>query len=119
VSFRISICFISCLLLTLLTVGSSQASGPSLEESAPQIRARIEASPILPFQGVPFAAQPLKPGWESGTVSGIAIDRNGTIYEIQRGEKAEPIVVLDRNGIVLRSWGKGILRSHTASASTT
>ncbi|MBW4028063.1 MAG: 6-bladed beta-propeller [Acidobacteria bacterium] len=78
-----------------------------MEKSAPEIRARIEASPVLPFKGVPFAAQPLKPGWESGAVSGIAVDRNGTIYEIQRGEKADPIVVLDRNGIVLRSWGKG------------
>ena len=78
-----------------------------MEKSAPEIRTRIEASPVLPFKGLPFAAQPVKPGWASGAVSGIAVDRKGTIYEIQRGEKADPIVVLDRNGIVLRSWGKG------------
>ena len=50
-----------------------------MEKSAPEIRARIEASPILPFKSVPLAAQPLKPGWESGAVSGIAVDRDGTI----------------------------------------
>jgi hypothetical protein len=84
-----------------------QAGGQSLELAASEFRARIEASPILPFKGVSFAAQPLKPGWESGAVSGVAIDNKGTIYEIQRGERADPVLVLDRNGTVLRSWGKG------------
>lgn len=71
------------------------------------LRARIEASPELPFKGVPFAARPLNGGWESGPVSGTAVDSKGTIYEIQRGDKAEPVVVLDRNGTILRSWGRG------------
>ncbi len=59
------------------------------------------------FQGVPFAAQPRTSGWESGAVSGVAVDSKGTIYEIQRGEKADPIIALNHNGAVLRSWGKG------------
>lgn len=72
-----------------------------------ELRARIEASPMLPFKGVLFAARPINGGWESGTVSGTAVDRKGMIYEIQRGEKAEPVVVLDPNGTILRSWGRG------------
>jgi hypothetical protein len=72
-----------------------------------ELRTRIEASPMLPFKGVLFAARPLNGGWESGTVSGTAVDSKGMIYEIQRGEKAEPVVVLDPNGTILRSWGRG------------
>ena len=53
-SFGVSTCVISCLLLTPLAVGSLQAGRQSMEKSAPEIRARIEASPILPFNGVPF-----------------------------------------------------------------
>ena len=34
------------------------------------------------------------------------MDESG-IYEIQRGDKADPVLVLDRKGKVLRSWGKG------------
>jgi DNA-binding beta-propeller fold protein YncE len=62
---------------------------------------------MLPFKGVLFAARPLNGDWESGTVSGTAVDSKGTIYEIQRGEKAEPVIVLDRNRTILRSWGRG------------
>jgi 6-bladed beta-propeller len=71
------------------------------------LRARIEASPSLPFHGVHFAAQAPGGGWESGFVSWVAADGKGLIYEIQRGDKADPVLVLDREGKVLRSWGKG------------
>jgi streptogramin lyase len=71
------------------------------------LRARIEASPILPFKGVHLAAQPPVSGWESGVVSSVAVDRKGIIYEFQRGDKTDPIIVIDRDGKILRSWGKG------------
>jgi hypothetical protein len=71
------------------------------------IRARIEASPLLPFKGVHFAANPPDSDWKSGTVSWVAIGSEGRIYEIQRGNKAAPVLVLNREGKVLRSWGKG------------
>jgi DNA-binding beta-propeller fold protein YncE len=41
-------------------------------------------------------------------VSSIAVDRSGTIYLLQRGDKADPVVAVDRSGRVLRSWGKGM-----------
>jgi streptogramin lyase len=76
-------------------------------QPASDLRARIEASPTLPFNGAHFAAHPPRAGWESGFVSWVAIDSKGLIYEIQRGEQADPVLVLDRDGKVLRSWGKG------------
>ena len=54
-----------------------------------------------------FAVKPPAVGWESGAVSWVAVDGQGSIYEIQRGDKADPILVLDREGKVLRSWGEG------------
>src|ERR1700730_16302841 len=75
---------------------------------AADLKARIESSPILPFTGTTFAAKPPGAGWESGMVSWLALDNaKGLIYELQRGDKADPVLVLDHEGKVLRSWGKG------------
>ena len=76
-------------------------------QPASDLRARIEASATLPFNAAHFAAHAPRTGWESGFVSWVAVDSKGLIYEIQRGEKADPVLVLDHDGKVLRSWGKG------------
>jgi streptogramin lyase len=62
------------------------------------------AAPRLALETVPLAA----PGVTLGTVSSVAADRNGVIYVLQRGDKAEPVIAVDREGRVLRSWGKGM-----------
>jgi hypothetical protein len=76
-------------------------------KAAAALHARIEATPDLPFHAVALAAKPRSSDWESGGVSWVAVDDKGAIYEIQRGDKADPVLVLDRQGNVLRSWGKG------------
>jgi streptogramin lyase len=86
----------SVICISLLAQGAGQAP-----------RDQVEKSPKLAFQGVPLAVQPPAAGWESGMVSWVAVDGKGIIYEIQRGDKADPILVLDREGKLLRSWGKG------------
>lgn len=55
-------------------------------------------------------AKPAGEGWESGMVSSVSLDKTGTIYELQRGDKADPVLVLDREGKILRSWGKGLYK---------
>jgi 6-bladed beta-propeller len=107
--FRRLLAYAACLLSTG-ALGAQDSRPPSPEaraKEAADLRARIEASPLLPFQAAHFAAQASSPGWESGMVSWLAIDSKGLIYELQRGEKADPILVLDRGGKILRSWGKG------------
>ena len=47
------------------------------------------------------------PGWKLGAVSGVAVDVAGNLYVIQRGPDADPILVFDQRGTLLRSWGKG------------
>jgi hypothetical protein len=106
-SLRVLIYFVSFALFVQSKGDASQVDRETQERATTELRARIEASPVLPFKGVHFAAQPPSIGWQSGAVSGIAVDSKGTIYEIQRGDKACPVVVLDHDGKVLRSWGKG------------
>jgi streptogramin lyase len=96
---------LAALPLAAPTTSDAQAEA---EARAADLKARIEASPTLPFTGTPFAAKPPSGGWESGMVSWLALDdAKGLIYELQRGDKADPVLVLDRDGRVLRSWGKG------------
>ena len=78
-----------------------------LRPATAQLRARIEKSPPLPFYAVHFYARAPYPGWHSGVVSSVAIGRNGLIYELQRGKRTDPVLLLNQNGRLLRSWGKG------------
>src|SRR5262252_2431484 len=59
-------------------------------------------APRLPVEEVPLSAANL------GIVSSIAADSRGNIYVLQRGDKADPVIVVNRKGELLRSWGKGL-----------
>ena len=63
--------------------------------------------PRLPVDQVPLTVR--TPDTQAiGTVSSVVGDRNGVIYVLQRGDKADPVIVVDREGRILRSWGKGM-----------
>ena len=71
--------------------------------------AMLQDVSALPARQAPVTVPaPPQEGWALGMVSWIAADRNGLIYLLQRGDKADPIIVLDASGKVLRSWGKGM-----------
>jgi sugar lactone lactonase YvrE len=106
-SLKILVCLVSFVLFAQDPGQVNKADRRAQEKAEANLRGRIEASPKLPFNGVHFAAQPPSIGWESGAVSWVAVDGRGSIYEIQRGDKADPVLVLDRVGKVVRSWGKG------------
>ena len=57
-------------------------------------------APRLPLEPVPLNSV--------GTVSSVAMDRSGVIYVLQRGDKADPVIAVDKTGKTLRSWGKGM-----------
>ncbi len=81
-------------------------AGGARAQSAEQLRALIAATPRLPLQ--PLAIAPAGP--DLGTVSSVAMDPRGAIYILQRGDKADPVIVVNREGRVLRSWGKGMYK---------
>ena len=75
--------------------------------TAAVLRPLVARSPVLPLQGVDLPMVPPTAGWATGMGSWVSSDADGHIYLLQRGEQADPVIVLDRTGKVLRSWGKG------------
>src|SRR5262245_44124137 len=69
------------------------------------LRSTVAAAPRLPFEASPLA---IAGGLELVMVSWMASAKDGITYLLQRGDKADPVIALDRNGAVLRSWGKGL-----------
>ena len=82
------------------------AQQPKLSETVGTGRGSQD-SPALPFRETHFALHASLPGWEPGSVSGVAVGANGDVYVIQRGAKADPILVFNKQGDLLRSWGRG------------
>src|ERR671919_1091503 len=55
----------------------------------------------------------LPDGWEFRDVAAVAVDSKDRIYVFNRGQ--HPMLVFDRDGNFLRSWGEGLfLRAHGA-----
>jgi NHL repeat len=56
----------------------------------------------------------LPPGWSFKEIGGVGVDRNDNVYVFNRGE--HPMIVFDRAGNFLRSWGEGLFpRAHGLS----
>lgn len=75
-----------------------------------ETRRLIQAAPKLPFIETELPVSGTSPGFEMGMVSWLASDGKGTIYLLQRGDKADPVIAIDMKGRVLRSWGKGLFK---------
>ncbi|HZP38972.1 MAG TPA: peptidyl-alpha-hydroxyglycine alpha-amidating lyase family protein [Methylomirabilota bacterium] len=50
----------------------------------------------------------LPDGWSYREVAGVAVDSQDRAFVFNRGE--HPIIVLDRDGRFVRSWGEGVIR---------
>ncbi len=79
----------------------------SVKLSDAELAARIEKSPSLPFRETHPRLHTPFPTLSIGPVSGVAVDKSGTFYVIQRGTETDPILVFDTHGDLLRSWGRG------------
>jgi sugar lactone lactonase YvrE len=84
------------------------AGAEARDDGAAKLRALIEASPKPRLEQTDLAIR-LPKGQELGMVSWLARDaRTGVTWLIQRGDKADPVMALDREGRVQRSFGKGL-----------
>jgi hypothetical protein len=104
------------LLIALICLPLFPQGGPALtpaetevgDDGAGKLRALIEASPKLPLEQTDLAIR-LPKGQELGMVSWLARDaKTGVTWLIQRGDKADPVIAVDKEGRVLRSFGKGL-----------
>jgi DNA-binding beta-propeller fold protein YncE len=83
------------------------ASKPCLASIVFCVALRSQNAPDLPFEQVAVSAK-MANAASLGTVSSVAADRNGIIYVLQRGDKLDPVIAVDREGRLLRSWGRGM-----------
>lgn len=86
----------------------SPAEAAHLEAQAAKLRQLVAEAPQLAVEKIDIKLQPPSPGWEIGYPSSVTMDANGDIYILQRGTNADPVIVVNREGKVLRSWGKGM-----------
>ncbi len=100
----LAVCF-ACLTACAQTVNEQTP-----EVQAAQLRALVQAAPRLPLNRTEIKIQSSGAGWELGYPSAVAMDKTGNLYVLQRSEKADPVLVVDRNGRIIRSWGKGMFK---------
>jgi streptogramin lyase len=72
------------------------------------LRALVAAAPRLPQDPAPLTVVPPSPGFALGMVSWVAAAADGTVYLLQRGDHADPVLAIDPDGRVRRSWGRGL-----------
>ena len=75
---------------------------------AAELTAILQKATRLPLERTDLRPTPPSEGWEMGMTSWVASDSKGLIYLLQRGDKADPVIVMDRQGKIVRSWGKGM-----------
>ncbi|MCX6604388.1 MAG: DUF1080 domain-containing protein [Acidobacteria bacterium] len=99
--------------LVLSAALTDPALNPRLGPPSP-ITLQNHADSIAQFRNVkirrllPLTQTHLPVQAELGFPSSVAAAPNGEIYLLQRGLTADPIVVINRQGKVLRQWGKGL-----------
>src|SRR5258707_6131836 len=98
------------LCLICLPLCAQDADTLVIEAQAAALRALVERAPKLSIERTQIKLQAPAPDWEIGYPSSVVMDENGTIYVLQRGEKADPVLALNRDGKILRSWGKGMYK---------
>jgi len=98
------------LCLICLPLCAQTVDDASKAQATAHLHALLDAAPKSILNRTELTIQAPSDGWELGMISSVAIDPKGTIYLLQRGEKADPVIVADRNGRVLRSWGKGLYK---------
>ena len=99
-------------LLAIFGVLGATPHGSSAQRSeaarTAELRSMVQRAHRLPLKAREIAPNPPRDGWAMGMVSWVAADRNGLVYLLQRGDKADPVVVMNRDGKVVRSWGAGL-----------
>jgi len=93
---------------TVFSLGAQPPAQKPPDAAELALRALVAAAPRLSLEATPLTVAPSAPDFALGMVSWVASTRDGTTYLLQRGDKADPVIAVDRNGTVLRSWGKGL-----------
>jgi hypothetical protein len=104
---------IALICLPLVAQGRLTSTPAEIEartQDADKLRSMIEASPKLSLEQTDLMIK-LPEGQELGMVSWVARDpKTGVTWLLQRGDKADPVLAVDKEGRVLHSFGKGLYK---------
>ena len=102
--------------LMCLPLCAQERADARLDAQTAELRALVQKSPRLPLEQTALRIQPPAAGWALEMVSWVAMDPKGVIYLLQRGDRADPVIALNREGSVLQSWGRGMyIMPHASS----
>src|ERR1700720_1178914 len=111
--------FLFCGICFSLFVWAQKVDTTALDAQAAELRALVQRAPQLALKKVPLQIQSPSPDWGIGYPSSVVMDNSGLIYFLQRHEEpgrppvrgnADPVIVVNPEGKVLRSWGKGMFK---------
>jgi DNA-binding beta-propeller fold protein YncE len=94
-------------------VAGSDSGAVAASGASTPLAGLVHSAPQLSLKPVELSLRPPNSNWRTGSISWMAADRGGLIYLVQRGDDVDPIVVVDHDGRVVRSWGKGMyIKAH-------
>jgi DNA-binding beta-propeller fold protein YncE len=96
------------LILFALPLAQAQRDDAQATRNTKLLLERVAAAPHLDFKPADVPVHTPRPGWVMEMVSSVAAAPDGTIYVLQRGPDADPVVAIDSEGRVQRSWGAGL-----------
>ena len=102
------------LLITVVAIGSVGCGDlPKATQESTELRCWYpHEGGLLKYRvEIRFGMEPkstMPDGWHFGRVSAVATDSSGDVYVFQRSKSAAPIVVFDKDGKYLRSWGRNL-----------
>jgi NHL repeat len=97
-------------LLLCVAVGAQGTVNKELAAESAQFRSLMRGSPPLQLKLTEFAISAPSSAWKIEMASSVAVDSKGLIYILQRGADADPVIVVDRHGRIVRSWGRGLYK---------
>ncbi len=84
---------------------------PATVEQAAALRKLTAEAPQPRRATIPLPIQVPTPGWDTDYISSAASGRDGTVYVLHRNLKLDTIVAIDKKGVIVRSWGKGLFEN--------
>lgn len=85
----------------VITKNVTTIAGPSggqvqahMEKQTAELKAILENAQKSSWVEEPLKVRSPQAGWEMGMVSWVTSDKNGLIYLLQRGDKADPVMAI-------------------------
>jgi DNA-binding beta-propeller fold protein YncE len=112
----IRLLLLACAATTVMAQNADRMTPEARAQMAAQnaaLQTAMAAAPRLDLTPAAIRVTPPAgtPGWAMGMVSWVASGPDGLVYLLQRGPDADPVLVVNREGQVVRSWGKGLYQT--------